>query len=314
MPSKCFAWEYKKNQQDYSHSGIFGLSFPDIFCERLILDAIPRTIQQGNLHILHASELTSAWIENTFNTVDFFSSNDSYLVLESQSLSSQVINFLKENPLSVEGRVLIFSFNKTSKIFDQLEKATKGSFTKIDPPKFWESAKYLDFFCDSLNVKLTSQIKNYILNAIENDGLHFFNAVNLLKLHAGEEGNLSLEQARELIEVSKVDQFELADTFCSKKFKRFFEKLLGLGEDYESLRGIFTFMQSHLFKVLDPSYASKKARLSKYDQEIQKLSRVWNQDDLVRALRMFSELEVLAKSKNQALLNELKMKYFRSPR
>ena len=77
--------------------------------------------------------------------------------------------------------------------------------------------------------------------------------------------------------------------------------------DYEWLRALFSMMQGHLTKVLAPEELRQKAKLSKYDQSILVVSENWKRADILRYLKMFSELEILAKSSDQLLINKLRL-------
>lgn len=317
MPSKLMPWDFIKSHKDtinLKKAGLWALSFPDIYCERVFIDRIPRSLGAGDLHTLHASDVSVDWLENTFNSVDFFSSKDSYLIIDAQSLSTPVVKFLTENEINLDDRFLIFSFNKTAAIFDKLEKKFSGEFIKIESPKFWEYNKYLDFFADILNVNLSSEAKSLLLASVESDGASFFNTLNILKLYQSEGQRIEVDQVRELVDQSKIDNFELANTFCAKGFKSFFGRLVEIEEDYEGLRGVFSFMQSHLFKIVDTTPIEAKGRQSQYDRAIIQASKTWQKDDLVRAMQMFSEFEILAKSKDRNLVTQIRLKYFRSPR
>lgn len=317
MPSKQFPWEFIKSHKetiDVKKPGMWGLHFPDIYCERVFIDRIPRQLGGGVLHTLHASDINVDWLENTINTVDFFSSQDSYLIIESQNLSTAVVKFLTEKKLTIEDRFLIFSFNKSSTIFDKIEKANDGNFIKVESPKFWEFNKYLDFFTDILGVDLSNDAKNYLLSSVESDGASFFNALNILKLYQEDGMAIQAATVKELIGQTKIDNFEMANMFCAKGFKGFFGRLVQIEDDYDGLRGVFSFMQSHLFKIIDTSQTEAKTRQSQYDRAIIQAKRLWQKDDLVRAMQMFSEFEVLAKSKDRALVTQLRLKYFRSPK
>lgn len=317
MPSKLLPWDFiksHKNTIDPKKNGPWAIQFPDIYCERVFIDRIPRALGEGHLHTLHASDVSVDWLENTFNSVDFFSSKDSYLIIDAQALAAPVVKFLTESDINLDDRFLIFSFNKSSPIFDKLEKKLGNEFIKIEPPKFWEYNKYLDFFANILEVNLSSEAKSFLLSSVESDGASFFNTLNILKLYQQDGARIEIDRVRELVDKSKIDNFELADTFCTKGFKSFFGRLVEIEEDYEGLRGVFSFMQSHLFKIIDTSLIEVKARQSQYDRAIIQASRSWQKDDLVRAMQMFSEFEVLAKSKDRALVTQIRLKYFRSAR
>jgi hypothetical protein len=78
--------------------------------------------------------------------------------------------------------------------------------------------------------------------------------------------------------------------------------------DFEWLRSTASSMQGHLVKLLFPAEIKSKEKLSKYDQTIifqsEKLSRSLIQEDL----QFFGDLEIMAKSKDQFILDLLRRK------
>ena len=71
-----------------------------------------------------------------------------------------------------------------------------------------------------------------------------------IEINFPEKLDITADEIDPLVKKSKIDQFELAELFASKRFKYFYEKLLFL-DDLEDMRRVFLFMQSHLIKVLD---------------------------------------------------------------
>ena len=111
-----------------------------------------------------------------------------------------------------------------------------------------------------------------------------------------------------LIDLQKLDHFELAELFGSRKLEVFYKKVLNLYSEGFELIGAFSFIQSHMIKVYDPSYLYSKARLSKYDKQIQAQSRLWNQGTCIRAIDYLGTLILELKSKDHFTEHHLREK------
>ena len=122
------------------------------------------------------------------------------------------------------------------------------------------------------------------------------------------EGKINIEELKSLVKKERWDFFELIDIF-NENPKRFFIEILKKQDgNYEWLRALFSFMQGHLSKVLFPEELRLKPKLSKYDQSILVVSEKWSRDEVVKYLRFFSELEILAKSSDELLINKLRLR------
>ncbi len=117
---------------------------------------------------------------------------------------------------------------------------------------------------------------------------------------------------QELLEVERLDQFALASLFCRRKRLEFYHKVIQLQGDFDKMRSLFNFMQSHLIKVMDPSYLNQKPRPSSYDKDIQSTSKLWKPNELLAAIEEFNHWEILSKSKKSLLWTELNQAYLRA--
>ncbi|WP_372652951.1 hypothetical protein [Halobacteriovorax sp.] len=317
MPSsKWFPWDFLKANQETvnpARPGIYFFQFCDEFISHILLELMPKKlVDSGNFFKVNAAEITPDWIEEKFKTISLFGNNESYLVIESQNLPLKTKKWLEENPLSIADQFLIFSFSKPSKNFDQLSKKVDAEFIRIDAPRFWEGLQHLEFICNYFKLTLPMNVKNYLLASVENSSYEFFQAANLISLYFPGGTDTKLEYVQKLIRPSKLDHFQLANLFGTKKRSHFFGMISSKDIEFEQLRSLFTFMQGHLFKMLDTSYCEGKSRLSKYDREIQSHAKAWTADELQRESRIFGELEVEAKSKSPLLKNRLRLEYLSS--
>ena len=317
MPSsKWFPWDYLKSNQtlvNSSRPGIYTFQFCDEFISHILLETMPIELTgSGDYFKISAADVTVDWLEDKFKTMSLFGSNESYLVIEAQNLPLSTKKWLEENPLEISDQFLIFSFSKPSKNFDQLSKKMSGEFIRIDAPRFWEGLQHLEFICNYFKLSLPMNVKNYLLTALENTSYEFFQAINLISLYFPGGNDIKLEYVQKLIRPSKLDHFQLANLFGTKKRSHFFGMISSKEIDFEQLRSLFTFMQGHLFKMMDTTYCEGKSRLSKYDKEILSHAKAWTTEELQRECHLFGQFEVDAKSKNTLLKNKLRMEYLAS--
>jgi hypothetical protein len=134
----------------------------------------------------------------------------------------------------------------------------------------------------------------------------------LIKLNYPEAQQIGLNEIKSLLTFEKLDQFNLASLLARKKNKDFYLKLMLLENDFEKMRGLFMFMQSHLIKMVDTSYLKQKTRLNQYDKDLQSTSKNWKTDELVKEIEKFNRWELLCKKKSTGLWNEIKQSYLRS--
>lgn len=317
MPSsKWFPWDFKKSCPttiDSKKPGFYGIQFCDEFISHILLENLPENLStNGGIFKVNAADLTPDWFEEKFQTMSLFGTQDSYLVIESHNINAKTKKWLEENPLELGDQFLIFSFPKSSKIFDSFSKKIKGEFIKVEAPRFWEGMQHLEFICDYFNLSLPMNVKNYLLSALENSSYEFYQAANLIQLYFPGETQIKLEYVQKLIRPNKLDHFALATRFGVKKRADFFKILSSKELDFEQMRYLFNFMQGHLFKMMDTSYCEGKARLSKYDKEILSHSKAWAREELQSEIHLFGELEVEAKSKSPLLKNRLRLEYLAS--
>lgn len=313
MRSNFSPWDFIKSNPEIipsSSEGIFAIASCDPFIEKIIIDRMNRGYFKAGLIPVLGSDLTPEWIENNLLTYDMFGGSDSYLVLHADDISTMVKNYIVETKVKVEGRHLVLCFSKGGTLFEKLSKELDGEFVKINPPKFWEGRKLLDFLCEEKRVRPPYEVSTYLLGALSSeDSTELVQALNMIKLHFADNQNISIDRVKELITASKLDNFKLATLFGQKKLSDFWNELISLDNTFDQLRGFFSFMEGHLFKMYDPSYTGPKGKLSKYDQEILTLSRKWQKDELLKSIRLFSEYEIMAKSKDQNLIHMMRLQY-----
>lgn len=309
MPSsaKWQLWDFFTNvKRDHleSREGIVALSTFDPVCLKLTKDFLLRGISSKNVLYKMAPEINRGWIEEEFQTLSLFGSQDSFFIHQAQDLSADVLELLTS--LDITGRFVLLSFESENAAWKKLVKEGKVETLQVEAPKFWEPNKLLDFVCNYLKLPLSFDSKGWVLDSIENNLGAFYNSLALVKLNYPEAREVGVKEVRELLQVEKLDQFALSSLFCRKKRSEFFFKVLSLEGDFDKMRSLFNFMQSHLIKVLDPSYLAQKPRLTSYDKDIQSTARLWKPQELLQAIEEFNRWEILSKKKETLLWTELK--------
>lgn len=313
MPSKWPAWELRKARPDIvktDQNGVVYFHAFDPYIEAFFTKRLRAAFRHSEreLLILLGSELSSDWVEENLHQVGLFSSQESYLVLCAEEMSEEVKKTLSKAPLNLEQRALILCSWKGSESLDKLAKKIQADVVKVQSPPFWEYDKLLDYLADEMQMPLSFPIKSYLLEALAPTCDEFVEAIKMIKLHADEKGHIELAAVQELVRPGHLKRFELAESFAQKK-KSFFDELLKLELADKELIEFFRFMQGHLLKMLDTSYAEKKKRLSKYDKALMAHSRLWKPDQLKRAIHHFSELEMMAKKKEKTLKEKMRQNY-----
>ncbi len=316
MLSKWVPWTFFKS---YPHSirkdraGLYSIWCFDPFITRIFKQNIQNDhFDGGQLNIKMGMEITVEWLDNNLNNLSFFGNSESYFVHHAEDIPKAAQDFILNSGLDFSSRYFILSFSKDNAFRKKLVKDIDGEHFQIQNPPFWEVGKLLDFLSDYLKVRLSYDSKNFILNSIENSCSDFWMVLNILKLNYPNQAEIDLKQVRSLLVVTRLDQFALASMFSSKKRGRFFENLLLIDNSYNDFRSFFSFMQSHLIKVLDPTYVSKRPRASRYDKEIMNHASLWDKDDLYQQIRKFGEWEIMAKSKDDSLRDLLRAEYLRA--
>ncbi|MBP9673796.1 MAG: hypothetical protein KBD63_01765 [Bacteriovoracaceae bacterium] len=277
----------------------------DIYICRLIQQRLRKS---NNFKSLWAKDLTVEWFEEKLQGPDLFSTQETWLILEADVLSAKVIKFLEEKKLNLDQQFIFFFF-KESAFFEKIVREFQGIFFSLTPPFFWDMQKLLILWCEEIGVRLSFEAKNYVMDVVPHTSEDFFRLLSLLHMVYPEHKELNPAMITPYIEKKRLDQFVLAKALGEKKFSYFFESLLNLNLDFEDSRRFFAFLQGHLMKIADPSYAQNKTRPSKYDKEIMSCAGLWKKEQIERGVRNFARLEILAKKKDIFLMTELRRQY-----
>lgn len=314
MLSKWTPWDYAKNHSGFipDSSVLCAYYCYDPFVEKVLYSRYLATKPHQVPHAVLGSEVTPDWVEENILGSDLFGEPASYRALHAESMSAKTKKFLLDNKIVPEMGKLILSFSSDDKFLLEFSKTQEGHFFKIPTIPFWFTDKLLEFFSDGMGMRLPWDVKQYLLTCLEPEGGEFATALKQIAL-AMPISDISLAKVQDVIAVKRLDQFALAETFCKKDFTSFYRYFLAENRfdnlGFDNLRMFFSFMQSHLLKIADPSYIDAKPKPSQYDKGIQSFSKTWKLDDLRRYISMFSEYELQAKSKSSFLLEQLRRDY-----
>lgn len=315
MYSNFNPWEFKQNHPHLLTEGVYGpyaLSCYDPYIEKLFLNLVPKHFTDNGWKVISGPEVSVSWLEDNLSALDFFSANQSFKVLMSEQMPTKAKDFILNENIEWGQRYFLLSFLKEDKFFDQLKKRKDVHALKINEPKFWEQNKLLKFLCDMTGIYLPLNVQNTILELVPNEPGELILAMKKVALLTGNPKQVTPEQAKNILGLNRLDQFEMARVWGDRRFSDFYKSLLQLTGDFDGLMLFFRFMQGHIIKMIDPTYMREKNKLSKYDKQIESQGRLWNKAELTDELRFFGECEILAKSKSSDLTNKLRLKVLAS--
>ena len=323
MLSKWFPWDFFKHNPsiiDQNTKGLYAIEVFDPYLEKMVTFRLKSYGHKFNNIV--GNEVTPDWLSSKFKELDLFSFNQEtqteetsfWLVLNAGDIPKESRQLILEKEINFSSHVFVLSFAKKNTFFEEIAKVKEFTALKMEEPRFWETSKYLSFLCDQLKINIDSTVQQYLLESVPNYTQDFIQALSKLKRFNNKWGSdkAQLKLLKELILKTRVDQFELASKFSQRNKIYFYKSLIDTELDYDSLRSLFNFMQGHLLKLYDPSYMQKKARLSKYDKEIDAHSKLWKQSELLDEVDHFTEFEILAKKKSESLLTLMRSEYFSS--
>ena len=313
MHSKWQIWDFFASfQKDYlsSVNGVIALNTFDPVCLKMVKDYLSKGLGTRILHHKIAAEVNRSWIEDEFQTLSFFSGTDCFFIHQAQDLKAETIELLSK--LNLNDRFVILCYESEGAGWKKIIKDSNIATLVIEPPRFWELNKLLDFTANYLKLPLSYEAKTWILDSLENTLSEFYNTCTLLKLNFPETKEVSLSDVKSLLTLDRLDQFAMASLFARKKFIEFYDRLVMLEGDFDKMRGFFNFMQSHLIKLTDTSYLAQKPRLTQYDKDLQSTAKLWKAPEIVAEIERFNQWEIQSKKKDGFLWNELRQTHLKA--
>lgn len=290
----------------YDKKGIILLKTPDPMTLNMVKNRFQKACE---LKILMGPEVELDWLRNEIEGLFLLEEKKNYFIHLAKDLKSDVVDYLCD--VKIEDRFLFLSYEKEDPSFKKILNSSEQHIHSIilEEPPFWQYDKVIHFLSDFFNVTLTSSAKDLMLQFLENNFLSFYHAFEMISLNHEGESSVGEDQLIKWLTPDKMDYFHLADLYLQRKYGEFFQKILVFKGDFEKARGLFFFMQTHLIKVLDPRYTHKKKKLSRYDQNILRVSHTWKKESLFYSLEKFNNWEMKAKKKDPSLWVDLKEIY-----
>jgi hypothetical protein len=290
--------------------GVLAINSFDHVCLKIIKDHMLQNLDGQIILYKMAGDVKKEWIEEEFKTLSLFPETESFFIHQANELHADLLDSFSS--IHPGQRFVILSFENDQSSWKKVIKEGKIKTITIEAPKFWEMNKLLDFCCNYFKLILHNDTKTWMLEFLENNLPAFYNACFLIKINHPESHEIGISEVKKLLSSEKVDQFAMASLFSKKKKKDFYFKIISVEKDFEKMRNIFLFLQSHLIKLLDPSYLTLKSKLTNYDKEIQATSKLWSQEELTLEISHLNKLEILSKKKDPLLWQELKINYIRT--
>lgn len=308
MLSKILPWDFIQKYPgtiDPKQFGIYSFLIDDPYLERVLLDRLPR--KDLKFSIYSGNEVTINFIEEHFVNLSFFSESDHILIMNAETIPAGSIDLLLQGEIDFGDRFLLMFFTKSNKQFGELGKSKNSDVyaVELEMPRFWEGTKLWQFAQKAREVNFDGAIARFALEHLEHNFESFFWFIDTVKMNFPD-GPVDFKELKDLIKRERWDFFELIDLF-NKNPKLFFEEILKKEMDYDWMRTMSAFMQTHLIKILFPEEIRAKGKLSKYDQSVLDVGKKLNRDIVQYYLVFFSELEIMAKSSDVFLVDRLRL-------
>ncbi len=306
MLSKFQPWDFLPKHPkviNQKSPGLYAFLITDPYLEQIIFTQLPKKEMEFSLY--SGIDVTRDFLDEHLVNLSFFSSTDHIQVMNAENIPAASIKYLLETEIDWSERFLVLLFTKSNKFFTELTKAKNVTGIEIEEPKFWEGAKIWQFCQKSRDIQLSADISRLVLDHLEHTFESFLWVIDTIKTYHPD-GKISVDELKTYIKKERWDFFELIDIFNTRP-QAFFQEILKKDTDYDWLRSLFVFMQTHLTKVLFPEEIRKKGKLSKYDSAILVVAENWTRTDVMNYLRFFSECEIKAKSSDPLLIDQIRL-------
>ncbi len=260
-------------------------------------------------------DLTLNYITDQFGANDLFGASSVKFIYEAEDLAKPTQEWLIKNYGRWSSDQVIFIFKKGNELSQFLEKQDGVEAYKIEAFKFWQNRECLKFLLNSFNLKMDESAFNLFLDQIPFDLNLYYNYVTQLSLLRGESGKITSEDLTLIYSEDKKDQFYFAKLINKRDLSNFFLTLsLHLKKENNLLefRLLLNFIQSHFFKLLDPSYIEEKKKPSKYDLEIKEGSKRWKKHEINKFIHFLSEQMINCKKQDPLLFEKLYINFLKT--
>lgn len=295
MLSKWQIWDFYHQALPSLDSGLKVVHLFDPWLEVKITQKIKEKLP---CEVYPGLSVTRDWLEDRLMGLSLFGDSGPFIITQADQLNAEAKEFIKGNIEELAQKNFLMVFHKEDAFSKKIEKFVDAY--KVEPPKFWEAHKLLDFLLDIEKVRLTQEAKNLLMDSVVHDCSHFYYYISLLSINFGSQ-KVSESDLRPYIVSSRLDQFKLASLFNTKKKAQFIDAFLKTKASPKEAILFFGFILSHIIKLMDPSYLNKKSYKSKYDKEILATAGNWSQEELRRSFDFFERCQLLAKINSEQL-------------
>ena len=276
----------------------------DEFVANVVSKHIKRAL--GNYKLLWGQVVTAEVLEDELLGLDLFGQNQPYLVVNAQGLAPAAVEFLASSRIDWGQKSMVFLATKAhpslAKCLGQV-----GHHHSLELPKFWQGEQLLEFFRRYWKLEFNGEAKHYFLESIELSPRHYFHACQLLHNEYPLKKMLTPQDLSPVLARNRCDKFALAQLLGQGKQERLYRTLLNEQYSFDDLRQAFGFLQSHVIKLLDPSYVRSKSRPSHYDQQVVAQAQKWRASELSALLQTLAELELASKAHSPELKQCLRL-------
>jgi hypothetical protein len=294
-----------KNETPAPLAGMIWLEGFEAFSARLITESFLKTrTEKIRPKVKLGGEVTVNWLQEEFLNASFFEDLPSYIILHPEQMSAPVKKYLQDQDLDLSSRALIFQYAQSDLVFQKKisEKLSHGIV--IESPKFWETEKLLQSILNLYQVKMDYSAKEYLIENSQAEFSEWVNLVRHLRLHFPDISTFSKKHLDDVLECGHLDVFGLAQHLNTKSITKLLAEIVSLNLSFEELRGVWSFLLSHLDKISRPDFATEKKKLSKYDKDILAAQARWNQEELFYYLTLFQRWETACKMKDSCVYAE----------
>lgn len=307
MLSKLLPWEFTQKFPETiisNKGGLFVYLSTDPYVEGVLSKNLPKL--EKNFRCYTGSDITRDFLEEHFSNLSFFSQEENIYIINAEAIPVSSYVLFSEKIKEISNQYVVLFFSKSNKFLLELQKNKDVQAFTIEAPRFWEGQKMLQFAMKEKGIDLKSDVVRLLLENLEHNFESIFRALDLIKL-TFEDGNIDIGKLKLLITRERFDFFELIDLYYQNP-KKLYQVILSNELDFEWLRSLASFMQGHLAKILFPAEIKAKEKLSKYDQSILFHSEKLKLELVQNDLRFFADLEILAKSRDQLILDLVRRK------
>lgn len=276
-------WELylKKSIEDSQSLNIFWIISPDAFQERLVHHWLRSLFSEKIIYL--AKDLSFNQLDEIFCAQDLFGPRGETILYHMENLPKNLEDKFIELCELEKGRKVFGLFQRETPFAKKLCKTFPDWQIKITAPAPWEGESYLRFLAAQMRLKIHPQGLRYLSEHLNLDSGLYVSSLNLLRhLFQEEQGEVSLENIKSVINEGRLDFFRAVENFSFKRFKSFEEEVSPLLDhlSQEEMIGLLSGLGRHMQKLLAPDRESKK----RWDQKAQEAAKLWKEEEISQVM------------------------------